>query len=125
MMNPEIKAKWLAALRSGDYKQGYNQLTTVNGNDVSYCCLGVLCDIAKSEGVVESKLSSRKTYLKYGKGQNSDNAYLPKAVSAWAGLDENAHPANPMLLSGDYLGTLNDQDNLDFPAIADRIESGL
>ncbi len=35
---PDIKAKWLAALRSGTYKQGIGLLCA---ND-HYCCLGVL-----------------------------------------------------------------------------------
>ena len=44
-MDPEIKAKWVAALRSGEYKQGQNFL---NKGD-QFCCLGVLCDITKEE----------------------------------------------------------------------------
>lgn len=45
-MNKEFKAKWLTALRSGEYKQGRNFLrqTNPNGKD-RFCCLGVLCDI--------------------------------------------------------------------------------
>ena len=39
MMDPEIKAKWLAALRSGEYKQCQGGLKV----DGRYCCLGVLC----------------------------------------------------------------------------------
>jgi hypothetical protein len=41
-MNAELKAKWIAALRSGDYKQGRSRLATVDGG---YCCLGVLCEV--------------------------------------------------------------------------------
>jgi hypothetical protein len=41
-MNPEIKAKWLEALRSGRYKQGRKKLRPTPD---TYCCLGVLCDI--------------------------------------------------------------------------------
>jgi hypothetical protein len=44
-MNPEIKAMWVAALRSGDYKQGRELLKEGN----QYCCLGVLCDLFKKE----------------------------------------------------------------------------
>ena len=39
-MAPELKAQWIAALRSEEYTQGYNSLRTGNGY---YCCLGVLC----------------------------------------------------------------------------------
>lgn len=41
MMDPEVKTKWLEALRSGKYKQGTARL---NKGD-EYCCVGVLCDI--------------------------------------------------------------------------------
>lgn len=48
MMNPEIKANWLAALRSGKYRQGTHRLRTkcIKSNEESFCCLGVLVDIA-------------------------------------------------------------------------------
>jgi hypothetical protein len=41
-MHSEMKAKWIEALRSGKYEQGFAQLKT---NDNKYCCLGVLCDL--------------------------------------------------------------------------------
>ena len=41
-MNAEIKQKWIVALRSGKYQQGFNRLRS---ND-KYCCLGVLCDLS-------------------------------------------------------------------------------
>ena len=41
-MNSELKAKWVAALRSGRYKQGDGLLRSRNDE---YCCLGVLCDV--------------------------------------------------------------------------------
>jgi hypothetical protein len=44
-MNPEIKAKWIEALRSGRYTQAEGFLRI---ND-SMCCLGVLCDIIAPE----------------------------------------------------------------------------
>lgn len=43
-MDQAIKAKWIAALRSGQYEQGQSFLR--NGD--KYCCLGVLCDIIDS-----------------------------------------------------------------------------
>lgn len=46
MFNPEIKAKWVAALRSGEYTQCKAKLKYIDymGN-TSYCCLGVLAYI--------------------------------------------------------------------------------
>lgn len=46
-MNAELKAKWVAALRSGDYKQGIGGLRDTHD---SFCCLGVLCDIVDPGG---------------------------------------------------------------------------
>ena len=39
-LTPELKARWIAALRSGEYIQGRYNLRTREGH---YCCLGVLC----------------------------------------------------------------------------------
>jgi DNA-directed RNA polymerase subunit N (RpoN/RPB10) len=43
-MDKELKAKWVAALRSGEYQQGYATLYD-SGID-RYCCLGVLISVA-------------------------------------------------------------------------------
>ena len=40
-MDPVLKKKWVAALRSGKYKQGKEVLR--DGD--RYCCLGVLCEV--------------------------------------------------------------------------------
>lgn len=43
-MSPELKTRWLEALRSGEYKQGRAYLR----KDDKFCCLGVLCDLIDS-----------------------------------------------------------------------------
>jgi hypothetical protein len=43
-LDPEFKAKWTAALRSGEYKQGKGVLNSKADN--SFCCLGVACHLA-------------------------------------------------------------------------------
>ena len=42
-MTPELKQKWIEALRSGKYKQGR---TVLRNLEDQFCCLGVLCDVA-------------------------------------------------------------------------------
>jgi len=42
-MNPEIKTKWVTALRSGEYKQTKGKLREYGRK--RFCCLGVLADI--------------------------------------------------------------------------------
>jgi hypothetical protein len=41
-MDAELKAKWIAALRSGDYKKGR---VSLRSEENRYCCLGVLCEV--------------------------------------------------------------------------------
>lgn len=45
-MDQELKAKWVEALRSGEYKQCKGTLF----DGVAYCCLGVLCKVAGRDG---------------------------------------------------------------------------
>lgn len=46
-MDANLKAKWLADLRSGNYEQANGFLRNANMN--SYCCLGVLCITAGAQ----------------------------------------------------------------------------
>lgn len=43
-MDAELRSKWIAALRSGDFKQGEGQLRSADR--IKHCCLGVLCVVA-------------------------------------------------------------------------------
>jgi len=45
-MQPDLKAEWVAALRSGKYRQAHQALR--DGD--CYCCLGVLCDVIDPTG---------------------------------------------------------------------------
>lgn len=45
-MDPELKQKWVDALRSGKYKQGNGWLRDEKDR---YCCLGVLADVMATE----------------------------------------------------------------------------
>ena len=52
-MDRELRNDWVAALRSGKYKQGTGQLKRYlpQANENIFCCLGVLCDVAGAEWV--------------------------------------------------------------------------
>lgn len=41
-MRKKLKNEWIAALRSGEYKQAKNVLHSADGG---FCCIGVLADI--------------------------------------------------------------------------------
>lgn len=101
-MNPELKAKWIAALRSGDYKQGRGVLRSP---DESFCCLGVLCDISGMGQWI------RRSY--YADGTDG-YACLPAAVSRVAALS----------ISEGRLAKMNDHGK-SFADIADYIEANL
>jgi hypothetical protein len=50
-LDPQVKAKWLTALRSRKFKQGKGALLSVNReldgtySNPQYCCLGVLAEV--------------------------------------------------------------------------------
>lgn len=62
-MDPGWKAKWLAALRSGKYKQADGVLKDAFG---CHCCLGVLADVADpsrwSQQLLESEEAGQDCY---------------------------------------------------------------
>jgi hypothetical protein len=76
-MNLEIAKQWTDALRSGEYKQGRSVLC----RDGKYCCLGVLCEIAKANGLRLSRKIKNGT-VRFG----GDSIAPPLHVQRWAGL---------------------------------------
>ena len=134
-MNPQVKEKWLTALRSGKYKQTRKIL---RGNE-GFCCLGVLCDIYSKEtdnpwetrvwtdcnygyeyvNVDESEASKCDFLYFYG-----EEEYLPQTVVEWAELKNN----NPDVVDSDdttiSISRLND-NGVSFQEIADIIEKHL
>lgn len=78
----ELLADWLAALRSGKYKQGKSTLVIgTNENDVCYCCLGVkihledskLCDSYYHELLNDDCAVQVSTYTEWDDGRNLKN----------------------------------------------------
>jgi hypothetical protein len=111
-MNPQIKQKWVDALRSGDYQQGQCGLRTNSG----FCCLGVLCDLYGKENNVEWKPS--RYYNNVYMFQDSPTC-LPLSVVEWAGVEND----NPEICETS-LAELNDAGTT-FNEIADLIEEHL
>ena len=111
-MNPEIRARWTAALRSGDYQRGSGYLHTW---DDRFCCLGVLCDLAVKAGVVKRSQAAAVTMHRY----DDAGHYLPPAVQDWAGL----RTENPAVPGVGLLSNMND-DGCSFAQIADAIDGG-
>jgi hypothetical protein len=116
-MNPQIKQKWVSALRSGDYQQGRNYLRTDNG----FCCLGVLCDLYGKENNVEWNLAvaedGDRDYYEF----QDKTGCIPLSVVEWAGVEDS----NPYVNGGiGTLSGLNDRGST-FEQIAYVIEEHL
>lgn len=109
-MDPEWKARWVAALRSGEYKQGTETLRT---DDDHFCCLGVLTDLCVKEGLVsqwvtdpDSDYSVEDTF-----------GIAPESVVRVTGLPGG----DPVISGGETLSCLNDSGS-SFEEIANLIE---
>lgn len=94
-VNTVVMEKWATALESGNYKQVNGKLTDGEGG---FCCLGVLCEIAVDEGVIEPK-----SIYACSCGDNHgdepewqyDGAFLTpsRTVAEWAfGVDNDGNP---------------------------------
>ena len=117
-MKKTIKKKWLAALRSGKYKQTEGMLKNKEG----FCCLGVLCDLyvkshkaTKWDGKNQER-NGKKAYAVFG-----ENGIVPKQVMDWAGLS-SANPSVKFKEAHTSLAGLNDNYNLNFKGIAKVID---
>jgi hypothetical protein len=116
--------KWIAALRSGEYKQGTFALKKGD----RYCCLGVACDIYRKttkrgrweehpyQGIAEGVLAE---HFVFGDGLHAADMALPGPVSKWFG----DFPGADVYLGLDEVpaADLND-DGRTFRYIANRLE---
>ena len=78
-MNPQIKQKWVDALRSGEYQQTKGRLR----KEDKFCCLGVLCDLYGKENNVKWNLANNGYNYEFQKFES----YLPSSVGKWADLE--------------------------------------
>lgn len=115
----KIRREWIKALRSGKYKQTRGTLHSTKRNRDSFCCLGVLCDLALKKGVLKPTdiVVSYNEYHYLGR-----NGVLPKAVQDWAGLQTEDGEYKGKKGSRD-LTTDNDTAKRNFSKIADILES--
>ncbi len=119
-MRPEIRARWVTALRSGDYPQTRTRLH----DDDGFCCLGVLCDLARRDGIIQAVLNDVEGDWEYA----GEAFELPPAVREWAGLRAagSADPTVSVIVDDERmdmdLASLNDDYDFSFDQIADAIE---
>jgi hypothetical protein len=122
-MDPKLKAAWVKALRSGNYKQGQNKLyaNEPGANRASYCCLGVLCRVIE-------------------RSEDPEHEKLQKLVDAWRD-QSTVHEVSEKLCAGFGLARrlkadvaetvearliwINDANGASFRKIADWVEEHL
>ena len=136
-MNQTAKAKWVEALRSGEFQQGQGSLKRLNSDgSFGHCCLGVLCEVYIKEHPptsltwVPSLLNENTLAI----GTKTD--YLPLPVMQWAGLPAAYGTVlvcslpdlkNPgqIVNTKKAMPVLNDSYRVPFAELADMIEAQL
>lgn len=129
------RAKWTAALRSGEYQQTKGKLATKEYD--AYCCLGVACEVIGPAYGVRRELRTNEDDSETYSFDNPE--YMTEEPSGdhdgkdiW-GEDQVLYeygelPAPlyaPLGLTVQFqneLATMNDDQDKDFAAIADRID---
>ncbi len=103
-MKQEVADKFVAALRSGKYIQTFGVLVRTDENKTPYkfCVMGVLCDLAREEGVVGGWDETTLWHMT-----------SPNEVLQWAEIDETLES---------NLIELNDDYELSFEDFAELIE---
>lgn len=113
-VNVKAMREWVAALRSGDYKQGRAALKAPAEQDqVVHCCLGVACEVAIANGAkVKESIDSCGMYW-----FDDRQGVLPNSVMSWYGLPV----ASPKLTDELDAIAANDEMEMDFEQIADLL----
>lgn len=113
-MNKNAKA-WVKALRSGKYKQGYGRLSTKHPdtNEITYCCLGVACEVYNEANKNNPKALLKKKHFSADVFQFDEQVWhLPAKVISWLGFHQGKQH---------NLIKLNDSREYSFKKIADYI----
>lgn len=108
-MKTELKRKWVNALRSGDYPQGYGTLR----GPLGFCALGVLLDVS---GIGDWTYDEQDRYTGnyYAGGCLTDGELC--GVREFVGLSDDLET---LILQ------INDEDRADFNYLADFIEAAI
>ena len=120
-MKKAIADLWIKALRSGKYKQGKTELCVVNGKNVKYDALGLLCHILKIGYKVKHNSLDNikiKAYGEYGGISSIGECSLPDIVREISGIKT---PLGYIPSLRDKIATMNDRGK-SFKEIADVIE---
>jgi hypothetical protein len=131
-LDPEFKAKWVAALRQGDRQQGVCVLKYKSSVDegVFYCCLGVACEVAsipaaeKDNGAIDFDGSTYalSTGVQDRLGLSDTGGFRTTVLNSDIhGPDPRGEVYGSSRFSSS-LAAMNDEYGFTFPMIADFIE---
>lgn len=139
-IDPQVKQKWVDALRSGEYQQATGKLKSQEG----FCCLGVLCDLYAKEHEDAGweyrgtdRPSDPTDYWYFEDQSEKVSLCLPVSVAQWAGIEDYDGTVHVKVLDEDYcdedeedvyceVDVIDLNDNGDsFKRIADLIEESL
>ena len=109
MIKPDIKQRFIKALRSGKYKPAQGRLRRTGSEYEGFCCLGVLCQLHLEETNTPWQ----------GKDYQGSEASLPAEVINWA-LTPLGQTRSLQIQAN--LIHINDRKLLGFKGIADYIQ---
>jgi hypothetical protein len=121
-----VITNWVSLLKNGNLRQITNQLQEGpsclaekgdKDDQYGYCCLGVLCELARAEGIVTMVHGQYKSKKNKNDLSGGD---LPRAVFEWAGFDTSAPK---VLYKGKKYSVieLNDGHGLNFAQIGELV----
>ena len=103
-MKEEVKDLWLEALRSGKFRQGRRRLKVMLPDGrFEYCCLGVLCEIAKPY-LLDMWEKEEKEDVHFIRFYGVFSGTLSPQVMDWAGMENDLGTRK----GGPLLAYLND-----------------
>lgn len=131
-MNEDVRWLWIDALRSGKYAQRRFYMSTFDGREGfwRHCPLGILCELAVQEGIVDyedQKISfsdkRKNDYLLIrAYGAEKAEILLPREVLEWAELKTADSPYLSYENSFNTVSSLNDSGEHTFEDIAEMLE---
>lgn len=116
-MDKELKKKWLEALRSGDYKQGFFTLKRKYEKETQHCCLGVLCELVAEDYPKEIHITDEYIEITNSRSQSSTKDILTLELAQFLGITH--HDLNTITRLNDCISGNT------FNQIADWIEKKL
>lgn len=127
MVNKENMRLVVAALRSGKYLQGRGRLKEIFKDSISYCCMGVMCEVAMEHGVILATATYPLGESSKSVSFDGSSAFLRRNVLDWLGVGDNGELDRDLVIGKDGNETIaasyaNDELKWDFEQIAASME---